>query len=172
MKPPGKTEQLLNDILTDTASAESDQSMLRQMVQEARRRQHVRRLRQALLVLSAVGAVLIWLRPRERPATVQTAKEIQATLRAAPAVVYVETQPLPPSMVADTQTAPVAMVPTASPSITLVATRPANELFQQLDDDQLLALVASQPVALIRYGPHEAALVIPDEILQQGFLVE
>jgi hypothetical protein len=85
----------------------------------------------------------------------------------------VMTQSLPADMIVSTQTGLVRIVTATGPStLTLVSTRSADELFRELDDDQMLALLKHQSVALVRYGPHEATLVMPDELLREGFQVE
>lgn len=172
MKHPTKTERLLDEILAESASAGFDRSMLQQMVRVARQRQRVRRFRQGLLVVAVLGALsLWWWHPRIN-------KPVQAVKMVTPApvlersVALVLTQPLTPDMVVPAATSMVRFVATSRSAIALVSTRPADELFQQLDDNQLLALLKDKPVALVRYGPHEASLVMPEALLQEGFRVQ
>ena len=172
MKPPRKTEQLMDEILADAASGDFAESVLRQMLRQARRRQRVRQLRQVLLVAAVLSALHLWLRQPQTPKLVRTAKEISPP--AAPrAFDLVVTQPLLADMVVNTQTGLVAIVNATWPStLALVSTLSADELFRELDDDQVLALLKDQPVALVRYGPHEATLVVTEELLHEGFQVE
>jgi hypothetical protein len=168
MKRPTKTERLLDDVLAETASAEFRQAVLQQALLQARRRRHVRMARRVLVTVAVLAAAAFWLRPRQRPAG---SSPIVKGLQPESTVTFVETQPLPPVMLVETKPGLVAMVSSSS-SVTFVATRPADELFQQLNDDQLLALVAGQPIALVRRSPHEAALIMPDEIQREGFRVQ
>jgi hypothetical protein len=172
MKPPRKTEQLVDEILADAASGEFAESVLRQMLRQARRRQRVRQLRQILLVAAVLSALHLWLRQPQTPQLARTAKEVSPTAEPR-AFDFVMTQPLQADMIINTQTGLVAIVTATWPStLALVSTRSADELFRELDDDQMLALLKDQPVALVRYGPHEAALVIPEQLLHEGFQVE
>ena len=172
MKQPTKIERLLDDVLADTASADFSEAVLEQTLRQARRRQRVRRSQQTLLIVAVLAALTFWLRSREYSAPDQAAKESRPVLRAVPAINFVKTLPLPPGMVVKTRAGLVAMIPTSPSMIKLVGTLPANELFQQLNDDQLLALVEGQPIALVRYGPHDATVVMSEEILGKGFRVE
>jgi hypothetical protein len=172
MRPPKKTEQLVNEILTDAASGEFAESVLRQMLRQARRRQRVRQLRQVLLVAVALSALNLWLRRPHTPELIRTAKEVSRTAEPR-AFDLVMTQPLQADMIVNTQTGLVAIVTATWPStLALISTRSAHELFRELDDDQMLALLKDQPVALVRYGPHEAMLVMTEKLLHEGFQVE
>jgi len=119
--------------------------------------------------VAVLAALVFWLWPRERAALIQAAKDSPRVL---PAINFVETLPLPPGMMVDTRAGLVAMIPTSLATLSLVETLPASELFQQLNDNQLLALVAGQPIALVRYGPHDATVVMSEEILGTGSRLE
>jgi len=172
MKSPTKTERLLDDTLSEAASADFSQTVLERTLRQVRRRRFARQLRQTMLAVAVLAVLTFWLWPRERPAATQATKESAPFPPALPAVTFVETLPLPPGMVVETRVGSVPMLAASSPIITLVETLPADELFRQLDDNQLLALVTGKPVALVRYGPHDAVLVLPDDLLQEGFRVE
>jgi hypothetical protein len=172
MKQPTKIERLLDDVLADTGSADFSQTVLERTLRHARRRHRIRRSQQTLLIVVVLVALTFWLWPREQSAPGRAAKESRPVLLALPAVNFVETVPLPPGMVVETRVGLVAMIPASSSTILLAETQPADELFQQLNDDQLLALVAGQPVALVRYGPHDATVVMSEEILGRGFRME
>ena len=165
MKRPTKTERLIDDVLSGSASPQFQQDTLEQTLRHVRRRRRARAAGRTLLAVAVLTAAAFWLWPRQRPVT--TTKQIQPE----PPVVVVATQPLPPGTLVETQPQPVAEVSTATP-VTYVATLPADQLFEQVNDEQLLVLVAGQPIALVRYGPHEAALIMPDEILRNGFRVQ
>lgn len=173
MNRPTNTERLLDDLLADAASPDFSQTVLERMLQQARRRRRVRQLRQTLLTVAVLAALTFWLWPRaERPRPMQATKQSPPITPAIPAINFVQTLPLPPGMVVETHLGAITMLPVSSSIIALVETLPADELFHQLDDNQLLALVTGKPIALVRYGPHDAVLVMPEELLQQGFRVE
>lgn len=172
MRPPKKTEQLVDEILADAAPGGFAESVLRQTLRQARRRQRIRQLRQVLLVAVALSALNLWLWRPHTPELVRTAKKVSPTAEPR-AFDLVMTQPLQADMIVNTQTGLVVIVTATWPStLALISTRSADELFRELDDDQMLALLKDQSVALVRYGPHEAALVMPDEFLREGFQVE
>ncbi|MGD0016170.1 MAG: hypothetical protein ABSC38_01440 [Verrucomicrobiia bacterium] len=172
MKQPTKTERLLDEVLAETISADFSQGLLEQTLHQARRRRRIRHLRQGLLMLAALGALPFWLWHLKTSAPVQNTEEIRSAPQMAPAFVVVKTRPLSPGMLVETQTGLATTISTTPSAITLVATRPADQSFRLLDDDQLLALVADQPAAMVRLGPHDATLIITDQILQDGLPVQ
>ena len=162
----------MDEILADAASGEFAESVLRQIFRQARRRQRVRQLRQILLVAAVLSALHLWLRQPQTPKPVRTAKEASPAAEAL-AFDLVMTQPLQADMIVNTQTGLVAIVTATWPStLARGSTHSADELFRELDDDQMLALLKDQPAALVRYGPHEATLVMTEELLHEGFQVE
>ncbi len=172
MTSPTKTERLLDDTLSEAASIDFSHAVLERTLRQARRRRLVRQLRQTLLTVAVLAALMFWLWPREHSAPVQATKPSRPAPPVMPAITLVQTLPLPPGMVVETHLGSISMLPVSTSIITLIETLPADELFRQLDDNQLLALVTGKPVALVRYGPHDAVLVMPQELLQEGFRVE
>ncbi|HUJ71376.1 MAG TPA: hypothetical protein VLZ30_03975 [Verrucomicrobiae bacterium] len=172
MKLPKKTEQLVDEILADTAPGGFAESVLRQMLRQARRRQRVRQLGQGLLVAAVLFALSLWLWWPQTPKLVRTVKEVSPAVGPR-AFDLVTSQPLQADMIVNTQTGLVSIVTSVSPStLALVSTRSADELFRELDDDEMLALLKDRPVALVRYRPHEATLVMPNNLLREGFQIE
>jgi hypothetical protein len=172
MTSPTKTERLLDDTLSEAASIDFSHGVLERTLRQVRRRRRVRQVRQTLLTLAVLAALTFWLWPREHSVPAQATKQSRPVSPVMPAITLVQTLPLPPSMVVETHPGSISMLPVATSTITLVETLPADELFRQLDDNQLLALVTGKPVALVRYGPHNAVLAMPEELLQEGFRVE
>jgi hypothetical protein len=172
MKQPRKIQRLLDDVLADTVSADFSEAVLERTLRQARRRQRIRRSQQTVLIVAVLAALIFWLWPRERPVPIQAEKESRPILLALPVVNFVETLPLPPGMIVETRAGLAAMILASPSTLKLVETLPAGELFRQLNDDQLLALVAGRPVALVRYGPHDAMIVMSEEIVDHGFRLE
>lgn len=172
MKQPKKIQRLLDDVLADSVSADFSEAVLERTLRQARRRQHIRQSQRILLIVVALAALTVWLLPREHSTPHQAVRESRPVVFTLPAINFVETRPLPPGMMVETRAGLVATIPTSPSTIALVETLPADELFQQLNDNQLLALVAGQPVALVRYGPHNAMVVMSEEIVEKGFRLE
>src|ERR1039457_785259 len=111
MKQPTNIERLLDDVLAAApVSADFSEAVLEQTLRQARRRHHIRRSQQTLLIVAVLAALTFWLRSREYSAPDQAAKESRPVLRALPTINFVETRPLPPGMVVKTRAGLVAMI--------------------------------------------------------------
>jgi hypothetical protein len=90
----------------------------------------------------------------------------------APAKPYtlVQTQPLPSSAIVETKSFPLANLIVSSSSVHIIATSSDTHYFRDLDDDQLLELVAPSPVMLVRHAPHIAELVFVNPEDREAFL--
>lgn len=160
MNDPADNERLLTDVLADEAGFR--EALFSETVRLARRRRRLRQARRATAAVAVlVGlAALVWqsLPPRG----------VVPQLTGKPYVV-VRTQPLPETALVTTRRLSadrlVASVATAS----IVATPANSGQFQEIGDDELLALAAPRPVVLVRLGPHSEELVFVNPEDQKGF---
>jgi len=62
---------------------------------------------------------------------------------------------------------------TSSPNTFLpIKTGAIEDPFQEINDEQLLALAGDRPVVLVREGPHQAELLFLNPEDKNGFLVQ
>jgi len=155
-------EHLLADVLADDAGFR--EALFNETLRLARRRRSLRQARRtaaALLTLSVLAALVSRNLPRQPavPPPPVAGCEIIHT-QPLPAAAIVTTQPLSADRL-------VASVATAG----VIQTTATGRGFREIDDDQLLALVAPRPAVLVRRGPHSAELVFVNPEDQNGFPV-
>ena len=167
MEKKTDNEQLLNDVLTEAAPANFRDAMLGETLRAVRRRRRWRQTRRAtaLLTMLALCGVFIWWENLPQKPVISpppsAAKVVEKSYT------LVETHPLPANDIVTTQ--PLAsdqMVASAS-AVKIVQTQSGN--YRVINDDELLALVASHPAVLIRTGPHSEELVFANPKDQKGF---
>jgi hypothetical protein len=163
MKPESEQHSLLDDVLSETAPADFEHALLDGTLRAVRRR---RRIRQGSRGLAAVGvfaaiAVAVWNALLPAP----------SVNLVPPTMHIVSSQPLPASMVVATKP-DGAVVVTASPTtFVVVETGAIKDPFQEINDEQLLALAGGRPVALVRQGSHQAELLFLNPEDTNGFPV-
>jgi hypothetical protein len=156
------SKRLLAELLEETAPAEFRDALMSQTLCQVRRRRRVRALNRALLMAALVVGlpVLFWrtfVVAPERPA-------LRALVSRSPEPTryhLVRSQPLNPAMIVETQPRTTSVVSSWSGSVAVVETKPGQHVFNELTDEQLLALLAGRPVGLVRYSPEHAELVFP-----------
>ena len=156
------SQRLLAELLEEAAPAEFRDALMSQTLCQVRRRRRVRVLNRALLMAALlVGLpVLFWrafVFPPERPAS-----RAFVTRNPAPTSYHlVRSQPLNAAMIVETQPGTTPIVSSLSGTAAVVETKPGEHLFNELTDEQLLALLAGRPVGLVRYSAERAELVFP-----------
>ena len=163
MKPESQQHSLLDDVLTEAAPADFERTLFDGTLRAVRRR---RRLRQCSRGLAAVGifaaiAVAVW--NALLPTT--SVNLVQPTLH------IVSSQPLPASMVVGTKPDSVVVVTSSPTTFVVVETGAIKDPFQEINDEQLLALAGGRPVVLVRQGPHQAELLFLNPEDTNGFPV-
>jgi hypothetical protein len=154
MNLPSENERLLNDLLAEGTPADFRLALLDQTLGLARWRRRWRQTRRAAAALAVFAglAVGLWrLAPPPPPAPVPAA--------ARSSVEIVRTRPLPAGALVSTQPFPSERQATSALTVTVVTTLPGSNLLRELSDNELLALVAPRPAALVWRGPHAAELV-------------
>jgi hypothetical protein len=155
MDPTIDPQPLLKDLFAEDASPEfrraSFQATLRAARARRRRGQAVRALAVAALVASVVT-------PRLRPRrSTGGAKTEASTLR------IVLSKPSSATSMVETRAGDAQLVATSAGFCRTIETREARSSPRQISDDQLLALFAERPVALVRVEPPAARLVFLDD---------
>ncbi len=165
MKTP--LDPLLNDVLNEAASPDYRAAVLSGTLHEARRRQSTRhRLRVALAgaCVLAVAGIALWQHGRPLP--------IGPAVTQLPGLVVVHTAPLDPKLVVETRPGSVNVVQSAGATYALVETGDGRGLFQEINDDQLLALLSGHPAVLVRRGPGQSELVFVNPEDAHGWRVQ
>jgi len=167
MEKKTDNEQLLNDVLTEAAPANFRDAMLGETLRAVRRRRRWRQTRRAtaLLTMLALCGVFIWWENLPQKPVISpppsAAKVVEKSYT------LVETHPLPASDIITKQPMPSGRFIASTIGIKIVETSGGS--YRVIDDDQLLALVASHPAVLIRTGPHSEELVFANPKDQKGF---
>jgi hypothetical protein len=152
-------ERLLHDVLADESSAGFREALLGETLRLARRRRRWRQVRRISgpLALVAVVAALVLRNLLPRTSAPAPAKSYQ----------LVHSRPFPAELIVTTQPVPAGQVVASLPAADIVRTTPPQSGYQEIGDDELLALAAPRPAALVRYGPHEAALIFIEPVDQE-----
>jgi len=162
MKPESEPHSLLDDVLTE-AAPDCERALLDGMLRAVRRRRRMRQCSRGLAVAGVFAAIALAVWYALLPTT--PAKLVQ------PALHIVSSEPLPASMVVETQPVSFVVVTSSTTTFVMVDTGSIKDPFQEINDDQLLALAAGRPVALVRQGPHQAELLFLDPEDTNGFPV-
>jgi hypothetical protein len=164
MKHRTDPERLLDDVLEESIPPGFRGELLEQTLRQVRRRKRARRVGQSLLITALlVGLPLaLWKRTPPPAATIAVRPQPDGLVRS---------RPLPPSMIVETRSGSVYFVASSAITVIPVETRRGENLFREIDDDQLLALAGGRPVALVRQDSAHAEFLVLDSADQNGFPV-
>jgi hypothetical protein len=164
MNPETERHSLLDDVIAEAVPADFQRAVLDGTLSAVR---HRRRLRQWRRGLAAVGAfvaiaLVVWdaLLPRTPVIWVR------------PALHIVSSQSLAASMVVGTKPGSVVVVSSSPTTFVMVETGSIRDSFEEINDEQLMALVEGRPAALVRQGPHQAELLFLNPEDTNGFPVQ
>jgi hypothetical protein len=163
----GDDKNLLNEVLAEATPTGFRDAMLNQTLRAVRRRRRWRQTRRAtaLLTVLLLCGVFVW---RKNPPPKPVVSVPTTTARTAEkSYTLVETRPLPASHIVTTRPLAPGEFVGSTANVKIVETRSGN--YRVINDDELLALVASHPAVLIRTGPHSEELVFADPKDQKGF---
>jgi len=156
---------LLNDVLAEAASPDFRRAMLDQTLGLARRRRRWRQTRRAAGILAILGLLVffVWQKnvPQRSSAPASVAGAVARNYK------LVRTQPLPASEIVTTQPIASGRVIASAPTVEIIQT--GGNHYRVINDNQLLALLASHPAALVRVGPHSEELVFVNPADEKGF---
>jgi hypothetical protein len=163
MNPGPDHERLLSEVLAEDAPAGFREALLGETLQRVRRRRRVRQARRvaALCVVAGMLTVFAWrfLLPHS------------GTLTGKPRSTGYElvlTQPLSAGAIVATQPLSAGHLISSQTTVAVVSTTGGGNL-RLINDDELLALVAPRPAALVRFGPDAEMLVFANPEDERGF---
>jgi hypothetical protein len=152
-------QQLLEDVLEEAGSPVFKEVLWQQTLEQVRCLSRARRRNRVLLAVAvmAVAPLFPW-RLIIPPTQVQPLP-----------YGIVRSQALPAAMIAETKPGTIPVITSSSAAVAVVETGPAKDLFREIGDEQLLALLAGRPAALVRQGPGQASLLFLNPQDQNGF---
>jgi hypothetical protein len=162
MKTPSDRDHLLDEIMGDAAPPDFRAALLEQTLRAVRRRTTIRRARRVLLTVAVLVSLPLGLWKLTSPAR-------RETVSSPAAYELVRSQPLDPSKVVATQPDAVPVVASRAGLVALVETRSDEKLFREIDDQQLLSLLAGRPAILVRPAPQQADLIFVNPDDARGF---
>lgn len=157
---------LLADVLAETAPADFRDALLGETLRLVRRRRRWRQTRQAAEIFAVVSllTVLAWQNFPEQAGVSKPAAKKSAPVN----YKLVRTQRLPENSIITTRQFSGGQLVASISTVIQVST--ASGGFRQINDDELLALISGTPAVLIRTGPHSEELVFANPEDQKDFL--
>ena len=159
--------QLLADVLAEAAPADFREALLGETLRLARRRRRWRQTRRAAALLVALGLLAVLVRQNFPPHPLAPMPVTKAKVKS---YELVRTQPLSAGAMVVTRPLSAGQLVASGATTELVQTSGGN--FRVINDDELLALVASRPAALFRLGPHSEQLFFVNPEDEKGFPVD
>jgi hypothetical protein len=156
---------LLADVMAGASPPDFRAAMLGETLRMARRRRVVRQCR-AVAGTVALFAITVILATRLRTGQSTLPQPVAAAV-APPSYTLVRTQPLPAGDIVTTHPEPDGQFAHSFAPLAEVTTTPGG--YREITDWELLALLAQNPAALIRTGPHSEALVFANPRDQKAF---
>jgi hypothetical protein len=155
MNRPTDKENLLAEVLAEASPADFRAAMLAETLRLARRRRHFRQARRIAGVLVVMGMLTVLVVQQSPKPTVVSAPLVKKALKQSYELVC--TQPMPASAFVSTRTFSWNQLAVSAGAVVEITTTTGG--FRLINDNELLALLADKPAALIRTGPHSEELV-------------
>ena len=160
-------QELLAEVLAEASPADFREAMLAETLRLARRRRQFRRVRPIAGVLVLMGLLAVFVAQHFSKPSVGSSPLAKKIARQS--YELVRTQPLPAGAIVSTRSFSAAGFTASVANVTEIATVSGG--FRLINDDQLLALLADKPAALIRTGPHSEELVFANPEDQKKLLI-
>jgi hypothetical protein len=156
-------ERLLSDVLAEAAPAEFREALLGETLQLVQRRRRVRQVRRAASALGVAGLIAVigwWV---WSPHSGTLAGKTTGT-----GYELVLTQPLSAGEIIVTRPLSADQSISSQATVAVLSTTSEGNV-RLINDDELLALVAPRPAALVRLGPDNQFLVFANPEDENGF---
>src|ERR1035437_1256060 len=159
-------EQLLAAVFANAPPAASGEALLGETMRLARRRRRWRQTRRTAALLVALGLLAVLVRQNFQPHPLTPVPVAKVKVKS---YELVRTQPLSAGAIVVTRPLSANQLVASVATAEMVQTSSGN--FRMINDEELLALVASRPAALVRLGPHSEQLVFANPADEKGFPV-
>jgi hypothetical protein len=160
-------KNLLADVLAEAAPADFRDALLGETLRRVRRHRRWRQTRRAAAMLAALVLCGIFIWRENLPPKLVTSALPPPAKPVETVYTLVKTQPLSASDIVTTHPLASNKLVASAAAVEIVQTRGGN--YRVINDDELLALVASHPAVLIRIGPHSEELVFANPEDRKGF---
>jgi hypothetical protein len=167
MKIRPDTEHLLEDIFQESVTPDFRAVMLAETLWQVRQQRAARRRQRVLVIAVAALTVSLALWRSQKPAPAIRLAEAPAVGSARP--VQVRSLPLRAEMIVESAPAGVAIVVSARTTAAVIESRSDQKSFQEIDDPELLLLVAGRPAALVRPIGQPPQLLFLNPAEEEGF---
>jgi hypothetical protein len=162
MNPGADHEQLLSDVLAEDAPAEFREALLGETLQRVRRRRRVRQAGRAASLFAVAGLLAVFAWRMLSPHSGSMANKAGGG-----GYELVLTQPLSARAIIGTRPLSADQSISSQATVAVISTTPGGN--RLINDDELLALVAPRPAALVRLGPDNEFLVFANPEDENGF---
>jgi hypothetical protein len=152
MNQPRDKERLLADVLADESAAGFREALLSETLGLVRWRRRARQVWRAASGLALVAALGVLVSRSLPPTAVAPGTDGRG-------YAVVVSRPLPPTALVVTQPFAADRIVASVGNAQIVQTASSRESVREIDDIELLELVAPKPAALVRLAPHSAELV-------------
>lgn len=163
MKPDSWKDELLKDVLTETAPPSMRADSLEQMLGAVQRR---RRQQRTLQSLAAAACLLAAIGVAMKFGTRQSSSVLHG-----PGPFLVQSHPLTPGTLVTTQPGTMEVVNSSGATVAFVEPVTSTELFESIGDEKLLALLDGRPAALVHHGASGAELMFLHPADADGFQI-
>jgi len=164
MKNPSDQNPLLDDILGEGNPPEFGNGLLDEMLRHVRHRKRIARRNRFLLAAAILLGVPLMLWKVNSPSSRPNTSELRA-------LEVISSRSITSSMIVETRIDAVILITSTDANLAVVHSRAWPESIQEINDQELLALLAGRPAALVREGPGRAQLLFLDPEDEQGFPV-
>ncbi|HET7624540.1 MAG TPA: hypothetical protein VFM25_04685 [Verrucomicrobiae bacterium] len=162
------TEDLSDDVLGETATAEFRAAVLDKTLRVASRRKRIRQATRTIGSLAVILAIAVFALKLNRPTPV--ANKLSEPRDTTPTIV--RSHPLNPAQIVVTQPNSVRIVTSSESGFAWIETEASGRDYTEINDQELLALLGNKPVALIHQGPDQAELIFLNPADRKEFFVQ
>jgi hypothetical protein len=166
MNHEADNERLLADVFSEGAPAGFREALLGETLRLAHRRRRWRQTRRTAALLVALGLLAVLVRQNFQPHLLTPVPVPKVKVKS---YELVRTQSLSAGAIVVTRPLSANQLVASVATTEMIQTGSGN--FRMINDEELLALVASRPAALVRLGPHSEQLVFANPADEKGFPV-
>lgn len=165
MKNENEHGRLMDDILEEIAPPAFRAELLDRILKQAQRRNRMRRWNNGVFTTAVIAVIGLFAWRMHVPEKGKQEQPLSG-------LTVVTSKPLAASMAVESNPGSVTVISSFPSTITVVETSPSAHDYRELNDEELLAMVAGTPSVLVRLGPHQAELLVVDASTHAALPVE